>query len=279
MDRILQKMHHGSEEHFPLKTFVTAAILIALVGCGGGEQESAPTAPATTAAAPSAPATEGNTKPLTEGMMLPDDVPLSTEPEQSNGAAGGIDGGKGMQLPDDLQPSAMSAPRQIHAVQLVNTEAETPSTDIRYGDWEKIQAEIAKTGTVTVVDFWSLACIPCLREYPQLVSLQKQYPGRVRAIGVNLDFDGRKNYPAESYEDRAESFLSAVGATFPNYLSQTQSEDVFKSVEIASLPAVLVYDAKGNLAARFTDSVSGGSFNYENDVMPLVQKLLSEPNE
>ncbi|EMI56526.1 TlpA family protein disulfide reductase [Rhodopirellula sallentina] len=276
MDRFPVKTDRGSSRILPLNAFAATAILALIVGCGGGDAKPAPETPTAETATPDTASAEPAQKSLTEGMMLPDDVALpSGEAPDSEAPATENDGPKGLQLPDDLQTTV--TPRT--AVQLVSTETEESPVDIRYGTWDEISREVAKSGSITVVDLWSLACVPCLREFPHLVELQRQHPDRIRAIGVNVDFDGRERYPAKSYAPRAEVFLRAVKATFPNYLSQTPSEEVLQSAEVASLPAVLVFDANGKLAARFSEGTADGGFNYENDVVPLVQNLLNQQTD
>ncbi|MCM2374031.1 TlpA family protein disulfide reductase [Aporhodopirellula aestuarii] len=276
MDRFLQTTHSCAMETYVLKTIAAVMVLTAVVGCGGGDRENTPPAAAGNVVAPVNAAAEGPVKTLTEGLLLPEDMVLPADNPADADASDANDDVKGLHLPDDIQPSVMVRPSDRGGVRLVSTKAQPAAIDLRYGTWDEINAEIGKTGAVTVVDFWSLACMPCLKEYPQLVALQQRYPDRVRAIGVNLDFDGRERYPAESYADRAQAFLKAVGATFPNYMSQTPSEEVFRSAKIASLPSVMVFDRDGKLAARFTENAAGSGFNYQNDIRPLVQKLLGE---
>lgn len=277
---------------------VPTLTLLLTVGCGGDSPpESSPRGdvalpgPDETMAAPQ-PATEP-IPPLRsdgeKGMLLPDDLPL---PDATQPTAPDDGKPKGMRLPDDLQPSAHHPVQTAeHAVVLVGTQSapakslssDTTSSeparikaDIQTAPWPEIERNIQATGRVTVVDFWSLSCIPCLREYPQLVALQKKYPDQVRAIGVNVDFYGGEKYPPASYEPKVTAFLQAVGATFPNYICETASDEVFHGVKINALPAVLVFDEAGKITHRFTDSSHAGGFNYEDDIVPAVEKCLAD---
>ena len=68
--------------------------------------------------------------------------------------------------------------------------------------------------------------------------------------------------------------MASVGAVgFPTYISETPSEDVFTSMKIASLPAVLVYGADGKVVKTFVDTGDTAGFNYKSDVAPLVANL------
>src|SRR5262249_37610099 len=75
-------------------------------------------------------------------------------------------------------------------------------------------------GKVVVVDFWADFCIPCKREFPNLVKLHRQYAGQgLVAVSVALDD------PAdEKARERALKFLKAQQATFTNVLLDEQPE-------------------------------------------------------
>ncbi|MCP3689830.1 MAG: TlpA family protein disulfide reductase [Gammaproteobacteria bacterium] len=66
-----------------------------------------------------------------------------------------------------------------------------------------------------IVNFWAPWCVPCRREIPALVEIQRQFEGKVQILGLALDSvenirafeaDQMMNYP---------SFL--VGAEIPMY--------------------------------------------------------------
>lgn len=141
--------------------------------------------------------------------------------------------------------------------------------------WETMAQKITATGRVTVVDVWSLACEPCLKEFPHLVAMHRDLGDQVACISVNSDYDGRRTRPAESYRARVEDFLKSVDAApLTNYLSETASDDLFAALKIQSIPAVLIYDAEGNLVRTFSDVGADAGFTYTENVLPFVQELL-----
>ena len=145
---------------------------------------------------------------------------------------------------------------------------------VKYGTWDEIQAVAKTSGRITVVDLWSLACEPCLREFPGLVHLHKTLGSSVQCIAVDMDFDGRKSRPPEHYEQQVIDFLGSVGAyDFPTYISRTPSDDVYAATKLASIPAVLVYDADGKLVKAFVDTGETVGFTYERDVIPYITRL------
>ena len=95
------------------------------------------------------------------------------------------------------------------------------------------------------------------------------------SLSVDMDFDGRRSRPPEHYEERVTTFLRSQQATgFPTYISQTPSEDVFVAMNLASLPAVLVYDNDGEIAKVFVDAGETAGFTYQRDIIPLVSRLI-----
>ncbi len=145
---------------------------------------------------------------------------------------------------------------------------------IKYGTWEEIQTIAKTSGRITVIDLWSLACEPCLKEFPGLVHLHKTLGSAVQCIAVDMDFDGRKSRPPEYYEQQVIAFLDSVDASdLPTYISRTPSDDVYAATKLASIPAVLVYDADGEVVKVFVDAGDSVGFSYEKDVIPLVKKL------
>lgn len=213
--------------------------------------------------------TKSNSGPATDkGIQMPegDDLPSAAPGDSEAGSTqpkiGGPTkaGGGGFEMPDQssaAQPSAQ------------------PSVQLQFASWKVIETNAKSTGKITVVDLWSTVCAPCVKEFPGLVRLSKAMPNEVACIGVSVDYDGRKTRPPESYSEKVSAFLSAVDADFDNYLCNTPSDDVFSQVGLPSIPAVLIYDAKGNLIKQFVDAGDTIGFSYEADIVPFVEKMIS----
>ncbi|MEM6980099.1 MAG: TlpA disulfide reductase family protein [Planctomycetota bacterium] len=241
---------------------VLATLSLVLMGCGGGETSSdneVVTPESTNSdlvgdipAAATIPS--GTNEDTPAGSML---LPPGEIPKTSAGTDETSSGNKGMSLPADFDPSSQGA-----------------SIDLRISPWDDVQQLATSSGKITVLDLWSLACGPCLQEYPNLVRLQNAYPNRIKAIGANLDFDGRKTRPPESYESRVRAFLASVNAEFLNVIVSTPSDDVFTAAGIASIPSVMIFDASGKMVRQFVDAGETAGFTYEADIIPLVETLL-----
>ena len=166
--------------------------------------------------------------------------------------------------PTDLKPSSTEA-RIIKPVQLDE------------GSWDDLKKYVAKQkGKVVVVDLWSTSCLPCMKEFPHLVELSSKYPKRVVCVSFSCDFYGVASKPPSYYRPNVEKFLRKKKATFKNFLSTTPSDDLFEKIDLASIPAVLVFGPDGKLAKRFDNDEledDADPFSYKKQIIPLVNKL------
>jgi thiol-disulfide isomerase/thioredoxin len=166
-----------------------------------------------------------------------------------------------------------------------SADEKTPRVDVRQGatvqllDYDGIQKLIeSKRGQVVVMDAWSTSCPPCLKEFPHLVELHKQHGASgLACISLSFDFEGIGT-PEEQLPN-VEKFLNDQGATFDNVLGSEESDALYRKFQLASVPAVFVYDRQGNLRKRFDNQQAKSerdAFTYEQ-VGELVKELLNEP--
>ncbi|MFG0261646.1 MAG: hypothetical protein ACF788_04575 [Novipirellula sp. JB048] len=269
------------------------AILFAVAGCG---DEATPTpadpAPSSTAVAPTAPQAAGENAAVGERGESGEANHVSADSTGSGSTGSEAPGGMelpsgGLELPPGDLPAAESNPPppeasggmempdlQTSRKPSVADSVAPAAAAVIYGSLPEIRSRIAETGKVTVVDYWSLACQPCLEEFPGLVRLQNQFPDQVQCLSVDIDFDGRKSRPPNHYETRVTAFVNSVGATFPNYISSTPSDEVYAELELDSIPAVLIYDAEGELVKKFVDAGDTVGFSYDDDVIPFVKQMI-----
>lgn len=145
-------------------------------------------------------------------------------------------------------------------------------------DWAGVEQLIAShAGKVVVVDLWSTSCIPCRREFPELVKLHQELGPQVACISVSADYDGLPSKPVETYRERVLEFLTSQHATFDNVLASVPAEDLFNALKIGSIPAVFVYDRTGQRVKVFADPEDGQEFTYANHIRPFVASLLAAP--
>lgn len=137
--------------------------------------------------------------------------------------------------------------------------------------------ELLKTfrGKLVVVDVWSTACEPCLREFPALVALQERHADQIVCVGLNCDYAGIKKKPPEFYRERVTKVLNEKAAKVVNILCTDPADELFVALKIDSIPAVFVYDPEGELRATFDNQTNeNAEFTYEADVLPKVEALL-----
>ncbi len=143
-------------------------------------------------------------------------------------------------------------------------------------DFDGLQQLLAaQRGHVVVLDCWSTACPPCVRDFPQLVVLHQKYgPRGLRCISLSFDYEGVGKPQEQS--PRVLKFLREQGATFDNVLSSEDSDTLNQKLAIASIPEVFVYDRNGKLAGRFEEPTPGKGPPLYEQVQAAVEKLLNK---
>lgn len=133
---------------------------------------------------------------------------------------------------------------------------------------ELMQAVAAKRGKVVVIDVWSTFCEPCMREFPGLVGLHKKYgPEKVACMSLCVNFSGLGK-PEDELEEPLK-FLQAQGAAFDNILSTEADETLYKKLDIASVPAILIFGPDGKRLKTFSEAKYA---DVEAYILPLLQK-------
>jgi thiol-disulfide isomerase/thioredoxin len=179
------------------------------------------------------------------------------------------------QSPSVNSPPIDSPPGQTQA----RPRAEPPTLEIL--SWDQTQKRREEfRGKVVVLDVWSTYCDPCMREFPNLVALQKRLGDKVRCISFDTDYSGAVREPPESFRKPVLEFLMKRGANgLLNVISSDPSEDFYNKIRLGGPPAVFVYDQGGTLVKRFDNSRAPKTpeFTYQRDIVPLVEKLLAAP--
>ena len=142
---------------------------------------------------------------------------------------------------------------------------------------ELLERLAAHRGRVVVLDCWSTSCPPCIKEFPGLVSLARDYGEQVACLSLSFDYEGFGT--PEDALPPVQDFLSQVGAgAIENLLGREDSDTLYEKLELTSVPAVYVYGRDGRLLQRFDDDYAanelGRPFTYA-DVRKLVDEALS----
>ncbi len=144
-------------------------------------------------------------------------------------------------------------------------------------DFEGFQAELAKmSGKYVLVDVWSTACLPCMREYPNLVALSKKWPDKLACVSINVDYTGIKSKPLETYLPKVTAFLEKCeSVTVTNLISKLPDTDMYDKLQITSIPSIMLFGPDGKLAHQFAEvNGAGEAVTYEKDIVPALEKMI-----
>jgi thiol-disulfide isomerase/thioredoxin len=110
----------------------------------------------------------------------------------------------------------------------------------------------ASTSRAVLVNVWATWCLPCRKEFPDLVRLARDYAKTgLKVIFVSGDFAGERS--------QVEEFLAANGVTGDTYLKTGKDEefiDAFDPAWSGALPATFIYDGTGSLRHSILESAS-----------------------
>lgn len=162
-----------------------------------------------------------------------------------------------------------------------NDESAVTAVSVQVLNWDEAQQLVAsKRGKVVVLDLWSTTCPPCIREFPHLVALSQKFgKDKVACFSVSCDYQGLEDEPPEFYREAVLGFLKRMKAGFDNVLLSVPVDEFFQQIDLASIPAVYVYDRDGKVRKRFDNDrgeYGPSGFTYEKDILPLVEQLLTE---
>jgi len=115
-------------------------------------------------------------------------------------------------------------------------------------------------GQVIYLDFWASWCGPCVKSFPYMNDLEKEFKSKgLQVIAVNLD---------ENIDD-AYGFLEKVPANF--MLVQDANQQCAKDLELKAMPTSYLIDRKGVVRHIHLGFRSG----EVGDMQSLLKQLLS----
>lgn len=116
--------------------------------------------------------------------------------------------------------------------------------EVRFPELER--ALEAQKGKVVLVDFWATWCGPCVKRFPHLVGLHKEYAERgLACMSVSID----RNGPKPGSNEQVLEFLKSKGATFQNFLLTDPRADMPQIASrfgaFSSIPYMVLFDRSG----------------------------------
>ncbi len=183
------------------------------------------------------------------------------------------EGSEAKNVQPEQEDSKAKNPKPQDDKQTNNAAKPSETVQVQVRDWAGLKKQVADhRGKVVVLDLWSNYCPPCMREFPNLVKLHKEHKTDVVCMSFNLDYVGLDK--VDDLKPDVLKFLKGQKATFPNFMSSEKDETIYAKLDLASIPAVYVYDRDGKLRKRFDEDA--GEFTYAKDITPLVEKLIAE---
>ena len=105
-----------------------------------------------------------------------------------------------------------------------------------YPDLQKLVAE--SKGKVVVINFFASWCPPCREEVPGLINIRKSYgEDKLVLIGASVDED-------------EQALKKYMGEAEFNYPIMRSGADLTRAAGVRGIPHMLIFDAKGELAAN-----------------------------
>jgi len=143
-----------------------------------------------------------------------------------------------------------------------------------------LAAVASHRGKVVVLDCWSTSCPPCIKEFPGLVALARKHPDRVECLSLAFDYEGIG--AVEDALGPVREFLASVDdgslGNLHHMLGRVDADELYRQMELDSVPAVYVWNTDGSLARRFDDDDAtrrlGRAFTYA-DIEETVAAALA----
>jgi thiol-disulfide isomerase/thioredoxin len=108
--------------------------------------------------------------------------------------------------------------------------------------------------SATLVNVWATWCLPCRKEFPDLLRLERRYRTQgLRVALVSADFDSTE----------ARSFLADQGVDFTTYFKIGDDMEFINTLSpdwSGALPATFVYDSAGALVSFWEGKADSARF-------------------
>jgi thiol-disulfide isomerase/thioredoxin len=119
----------------------------------------------------------------------------------------------------------------------------------------------ALAGRVVLLNFWATWCVPCLREFPALDALAKEFtPDGLTVLAINVeDADANAEVTA---------FITKTNPSFQ--VLRDADMALARAYRIPGMPAVLLVDRKGQLRWQHSGYEPGDENQYRRQVRLLL---------
>lgn len=138
------------------------------------------------------------------------------------------------QQPTIVETPPTIPPPSLAAIPLSDLEGQ----ELLLGDFKQ---------AVLIVNFWAPWCVPCRREVPALIEIQKQFEGQVQILGLALDGIENVQAFAAEHDMNYPSFLAGSRITLYNAVFGNKT---------GSLPFTVFIDSERKLGYQHTGELS-----------------------
>jgi thiol-disulfide isomerase/thioredoxin len=133
----------------------------------------------------------------------------------------------------------------------------------------------ANKGKVVFLNFFATYCVPCHKEFPDIMKLQEKYKSDVQVIEISMN-------DVSDASDKATmaKYLSETKPPFPVYIASSIDDDFYKGVDERwaaqgeALPMTMIFDRSGKEVHFYQKALS--LEEMERDVAPLVSQSASD---
>ncbi|HWY88013.1 MAG TPA: redoxin domain-containing protein, partial [Gemmataceae bacterium] len=162
-------------------------------------------------------------KPAPPQLLIPKTMPAPSFPPNSVPSASRLDG-----------PARVPS-----CVRVGNTFINFALNDLNGEPWEYKRNRLGK---LTLIDFWSTTCQPCIQTIPSLVNLQNRHPIRdLEVLGIAVETGGNAQEQAYRVSQKATS----MHINYRQLLSSSAVCPVCKDFRIDGFPTMVLLDQSG----------------------------------
>lgn len=130
-------------------------------------------------------------------------------------------------------------------------------------DGQKFTGEDIAKRDVTLINFWSVYCGPCIDEMPEIAELEKSLPDNVQIITVCLDGEAEPDFAEQIVKKAGYEGITLIGG----------DGDLKKINDgIRYTPTTIVVDKDGNIIG---EEIIGGQENLEEEFTEVINQALS----
>ena len=123
-------------------------------------------------------------------------------------------------------------------------------------------------GKVVLLNFWASDCGGCIIELPSIIDLQAAHKNKsFTVVGLSMDIPYEELKSEQQAWDKVKPFMAKSKINYPVLMG---NESTFKTFGLNALPATLLLDKRGNIAAVYTGIIS------KENAEANINKLLSE---